>query len=85
VPFERLYSWRVATATDTLTTGATQPTFNTSGLNTGSGSFFLSGGAGAVILTFSPVPEPGHILLLAAAAALAWRRRQFLAAHRRGW
>jgi autotransporter-associated beta strand protein len=61
------YSWRVATGTGTVITGATQPTFTVTGLNTGGGSFFLSGGAGAVVLGFSPispVPEPATILIL---------------------
>jgi hypothetical protein len=37
---------------------------------------------GATLVTLVPVPEPGHILLLAA-AALAWHRRRVLAALRR--
>src|SRR5206468_10437956 len=52
------YSWRVATATGTITLGSSQPTFNTTGLNAGGGSFQLSSGGGSGFLTFSPIPEP---------------------------
>ena len=63
------YNWRVATATGNVITGATQPTFTTTSLNTGGGSFQLSGGAGGVFLQFSPVPEPVAILGLCVLAA----------------
>lgn len=72
------YSWRVATATNGATIGA-QPTFNVTGLNTGSGSFFLSSSFGSVFIGFSPVPEPAEILLIAAIAttgAAGMRRKR---------
>jgi len=62
------YSWRVATATNGVTIGG-QPTFNATGLNTGSGSFFLSSTFNSVFVSFSPTPEPGSILLIAAIGA----------------
>lgn len=66
------YSWRVATATGTATRTGPQPTFNTTGLNTGGGSFTLSGGLGGIFLAFAPVPEPVAILAVCTfAAALA--------------
>ncbi|HVJ81639.1 MAG TPA: autotransporter-associated beta strand repeat-containing protein [Planctomycetia bacterium] len=45
--------------------------------NWNQGFFALSGGNGDFFLnfSFSPVPEPGTLALLAAAAACAWRRR----------
>jgi autotransporter-associated beta strand protein len=58
----KFYSWTVATATGTITMGST-PTFNTTGLNTGGGTFTLSSGAGGVFVAFAPVPEPATILL----------------------
>jgi hypothetical protein len=38
---------------------------------------------GPTSVVLSPVPEPGHILLLASAAAFAWRRRRLLVVTRR--
>src|SRR5262245_60178700 len=76
----KYYSWRIATATGTVTVGA-QPTFNVTGLNTGGGVFTLSGGVGAGYLNFTPVPEPATILLLCGVATGAvvgvrrWRNR----------
>jgi len=70
------YSWRVASATNGVTIGG-QPTFNATGLNAGSGSFFLSGGISGVFLNFSPVPEPTAILITSAGVtgmALIWKR-----------
>jgi len=64
----KYYSWRIATATGTVTVGA-QPTFSATGLNTGGGNFRLSGGVGAGYLNFTPTPEPATILLLCGAAA----------------
>lgn len=71
------YSWRVASATGAVAIGA--PTFTTTGLNTGGGSFTLSSGAGAVYVTFSPVPEPAHVLLACGAAfgGVQWFRRRY--------
>src|SRR5205823_1971131 len=62
------YSWTVATGT----TGhaiAAQPTFNTTGLTTGGGSFTLSSSGGSVFVSFTPAPEPATILLGCAVAA----------------
>jgi autotransporter-associated beta strand protein len=73
----RAYSWRVATATGTVTVGA-QPTFNTTGLDTDGGSFTLSSGLGAVFVGFSPAPEPCGLLLVCAGVtgvAWTWKRR----------
>jgi len=76
----KYYSWRIATATGTVTVGA-QPTFNVTGLNTGGGTFTLSGGVGAGYLNFTPAPEPATILLLCGVATGAvvgvqrWRKR----------
>jgi hypothetical protein len=76
----KYYSWRVTTATGTVTIGP-QPTFNTTGLNTGGGVFTLSGGVGTGYLNFTPAPEPATILLLCGVAAgtgfgvRRWRRR----------
>jgi fibronectin-binding autotransporter adhesin len=76
----RPYSWRIATATGKVTVGA-QPTFNVTGLNTGGGTFTLSGGVGAGYLNFTPIPEPTTILLLCGVAAgtvmgvRRWRNR----------
>jgi autotransporter-associated beta strand protein len=57
------YSWRVATA-GSVTVATSQPTFNVSGLSAPGGSFQLSGGMGAVFISYSPIPEPTSILLL---------------------
>jgi len=71
------YSWRVATATGNVSIGTTQPTFNVTGLTTGSGAFFLSMGLNSVFVNFSPVPEPTSILLVCgAAAAITHRMRR---------
>lgn len=76
----KYYSWRIATASGSVTVGA-QPTFNVTGLNTGGGVFTLSGGVGAGYLNFTPAPEPATILLLCGVAAGAvvsvrrWRNR----------
>src|SRR5207244_4105615 len=64
----KFYSWTVATATGTITMGS-PPTFNTTNLNTGGGSFTLSSGGGSVFIAFAPVPEPAAILLCCSAAA----------------
>jgi autotransporter-associated beta strand protein len=73
----KFYSWTVATATGTITMGST-PTFNTSGLNTGGGSFTLSNGVGGVFVGFSPAPEPASILLCCGVTAgvTGWVRRR---------
>jgi autotransporter-associated beta strand protein len=76
----KYYSWTVATATGTVTVGA-QPTFNVTGLNTGGGTFTLSGGVGTGYLNFTPAPEPATILLLCGVATgtvlgvRRWRHR----------
>jgi len=76
----KYYSWTIATATGTVTVGA-QPTFNVTGLNTGGGTFTLSGGVGAGYLNFTPAPEPATILLLCGVATgtvfgvRRWRNR----------
>ena len=73
----RPYSWRVATATGSITVGSSQPTFNVTGLNAGGGSFQLSSGAGSVLVSFSPVPEPAGILFVCGtAASIHWLRRR---------
>src|SRR5262249_10980361 len=76
------YSWRVATATRTVTRSGPQPTFTTTGLNAGGGSFTLSGGLGGIFLAFAPVPEPFAILAVCVLAAtgahlIRSRRRGF--------
>jgi len=64
------YSWRVATGTGNVSISpTTQPTFSVTGLNAGSGSFFLSRSGGSVFVNFNPVPEPAAVLLLCGAAA----------------
>jgi autotransporter-associated beta strand protein len=71
------YSWRVATGTGVVTRSGPQPTFSTTGLNTGGGSFSLSGGLTGIFLSFAPVPEPLAILgvcMLAAGMAQVARR-----------
>jgi autotransporter-associated beta strand protein len=76
----KYYSWRIATAAGTVIVGA-QPTFNVTGLNTGGGTFTLSGGVGTGYLNFAPIPEPATILLMCGGAAGAvhgarrWRNR----------
>src|SRR5262249_2986693 len=52
------YSWRVATGSGIVTRAGPQPTFSTTGLNAGGGSFTLSGGLTGIFLSFSPAPEP---------------------------
>jgi len=64
----KFYSWTVATGAPAAI--GSQPTFNTTGLNTGGGTFFLSSPNGtSVFVSFSPVPEPASILLCCAAVA----------------
>jgi autotransporter-associated beta strand protein len=63
----KFYSWTVATG-GTASIGS-QPTFNTTGLSTGGGTFFLSSNGTSVFVSFSPVPEPASILLCCAAVA----------------
>lgn len=63
----KFYSWTVASA-GSVSVGST-PTFNTTGLNTGGGTFTLSTNGLSVFVSFSPVPEPGSILLCCVAAA----------------
>lgn len=62
------YSWTVATGT-TVQPILAQPTFNTTGLNTGGGMFTLSAGVGSVIVSFAPAPEPASILFFCGIAA----------------
>jgi autotransporter-associated beta strand protein len=64
----KFYSWTVATGSP-ASISSTQPTFNTTNLNTGGGTFFLSSNGTSVFVSFSPVPEPASILLCCAAVA----------------
>ena len=64
----KYYSWTVATATSVTSANAT-PTFNSTGLDTGGGSFHLSSSATNVFVSFTPAPEPASILLGCAVAA----------------
>jgi autotransporter-associated beta strand protein len=64
----KFYSWTVATGSP-ASISTTQPTFNTTGLVTGGGSFFLSSNGTSVFVSFSPVPEPASILVCCVAAA----------------
>jgi autotransporter-associated beta strand protein len=63
------YNWTVATATGTITPISSQPTFTTTNLNTGGGTFTLSSGIGGVFVGFTPAPEPASILLCCGIAA----------------
>src|SRR5262245_34595361 len=80
------YSWTLATFGGTGS--VTNPSFRVDGLAALASQFNLSVTGGAVILNYSPVPEPSCVLLLAAAGAGAvglLRRRSGRRVNRALW
>jgi hypothetical protein len=75
----KAYSWAIATYNGTTGT-VTNPSFTTSGLSPGSGSFDLTVVSNTVVVNFNPVPEPTSALAVALLAGLSLRRYRALVA-----